>query len=227
MNTPREAFLNRVRQAVSEGNRLHGAAPLPDRGGTGYQGAGADPVARFVAELHAAGGFAHVVPDAAGARAAVLALVQRLAVRRALLGRGPVVESLGLAEPLQTEGVAVEDLGDAERGDRETLFAADLGISGVEALIAETGSIVLSTRPDQPRALSLLPPVHVAIADRGQLLPDLFDLFDGRSAVPSCLSVITGPSKTGDIELKLVTGVHGPGEVHVVLIAGELSPPRP
>jgi L-lactate dehydrogenase complex protein LldG len=69
--------------------------------------------------------------------------------------------------------------------------------------------------------------VHIAIADRSQLLPDLFDLFDlfspvanlSKSTPPSCLTLITGPSKTGDIELKLVTGVHGPGEIHVILFA--------
>ena len=66
---------------------------------------------------------------------------------------------------------------------------------------------------------SLLPPVHIAVADVDQLLPDLFDLFGrlSRQELPACVSLITGPSKTGDIELKLVTGVHGPGEVHVVL----------
>jgi L-lactate dehydrogenase complex protein LldG len=70
----------------------------------------------------------------------------------------------------------------------------------------------------------LLPPVHIAIAWRSQILPDLFDLFPSGAAgaqeadLPSCWSLITGPSKTGDIELRLVTGVHGPGEVYVVLI---------
>ncbi len=102
--------------------------------------------------------------------------------------------------------------------ERATLFAANVGISGVDHLVAETGSIAIGARPEEPRSLSLLPPVHIAVADRSQLLPDLFDLFAGRPSMPSCLTLITGPSKTGDIELRLVTGVHGPGEVHVVLI---------
>jgi L-lactate dehydrogenase complex protein LldG len=98
-----------------------------------------------------------------------------------------------------------------------------VGISGVDCLIAETGTIALLARPEEPRSLSLLPPVHIAIATRGQIVPDLFDLFERqdwpeRGGPPSCLSLITGPSKTGDIELRLVTGVHGPGEVHVILI---------
>jgi L-lactate dehydrogenase complex protein LldG len=71
--------------------------------------------------------------------------------------------------------------------------------------------------------LSLLPPVHIAIAERKQLVPDLFDLFPSSNmeqspTLPSCITFITGPSKTGDIELRLVTGVHGPGEIHVILI---------
>ena len=101
-------------------------------------------------------------------------------------------------------------------------FAADVSITGVDYLIAETGSLICVTRADDPRSLSLLPPVHIVVADRSQLWPDLFDLFerlpDPQSGMPSCVAIITGPSKTGDIELRLVTGVHGPGEVHVVLV---------
>ena len=106
---------------------------------------------------------------------------------------------------------------------RDALFAADLGITGVDYLIAETGSVVLLTKSGEPRSLSLLPPVHIAVAERPQLVPDLFDLFESklqqeRTDMPSCVSLITGPSKTGDIELRLVTGVHGPGEIHVFLV---------
>ncbi len=138
-----------------------------------------------------------------------------------------------------------------EGRQREPFFAADLGVTGVDYLIAETGSVVLRSRPEQPRSLSLLPPVHIAVAQQGQILPDLFDLFplllpsppggeglgvrgalspspptpfpQGARGViddglPACLSLITGPSKTGDIELRLVTGVHGPGEIHVIVV---------
>jgi L-lactate utilization protein LutC len=224
MTPGRDAFLQRVRQAVQGGNRL-GSPPLESRGGTGYQGAGPDPVARFSAECTAAGGQVHVVPDRVGAVAKVLELVRVSAARKALLGNGAFVDSLNLAEQLRSVGVeveAVETLAPAE--SRAAFFAADIGISGVDYLIAETGTVVLKARSSEPRSLSLLPPVHIAVAERSQLLADLFDLFESfpvaagpAPVLPSCLSLITGPSKTGDIELRLVTGVHGPGEIHVVL----------
>jgi L-lactate utilization protein LutC len=220
----RERFLDQVRQAVAAGNRVGGAVPLPERAGVGHQGAGSDLLARFCTELSAAGGHPYVVADRAAVVTQLLALAQQHAVHRVLLGREPFLDSLELAEPLRRAGlevIAVDQLTGADR--RQEFFAADLGLSGVDYLVAETGSIALRTRPDQPRSLSLLPPVHVAIAHRGQLLPDLFDLFEGplhpdRDSVPACLSLITGPSKTGDIELRLVTGVHGPGEVHVIIV---------
>lgn len=219
METDRDRFLKAVRQAVAAGNRAGGEPPLPARAGVGYQGAGADPVGRFAAELAAAGGKCHVVADGAAAVDAVLAIVRDGSARRAFVGGGPVLDPLEIARHLREIGVSVSD---TDAG-REELFTADVGVSGVDYLVAETGSLVVLTAPGQPRLLSLLPPVHVAVAGRGQLLPDLFDLFEGRASagrerLPACLSVITGPSKTGDIELRLVTGVHGPGEVHVVLI---------
>jgi L-lactate utilization protein LutC len=218
----RDAFLQRVRQAVSQGQRAGAAPPLPDRGTVGYQGAGADPVQRFCDELTAAGGYPHVVPDADTARSWITDLLLSRGSRRVLLGRGKWLDGLDLAGTLPGQGVTVDVVDDLPRqGTRDIFFAADVGISGVEHLIAETGTVVMASRLQDPRSLSLLPPVHIAVAHRQQLLPDLFDLFSrygADSALPSCLSLITGPSKTGDIELKLVTGVHGPGELHVLLL---------
>jgi len=219
MATDRERFLAAVRQAVAAGNLPGGAPPLPQRAGVGYQGAGNDAVQRFAAELAAAGGNCIVVGDRTSAVAAVRSIIESKSAQRVLLGNGPAIDALDLQRHLREARLQVAGPGT----DRDTLFAADVGVTGVEYLIAETGSLVMRTATDQPRSFSLLPPVHIAVAERRQLLPDLFDLFEtapDRSSLPSCLTLITGPSKTGDIELRLVTGVHGPGEVHVVLIDG-------
>ncbi len=222
----REPFLQRVRQSVGEGNRLAGAPELPQRGSVGYQGAGPDPVQRFCAELKAAGGIGHVAGDRDTAWQIVKGIVQDQNAKKAVVGRGGLVERLETSGRLRQEGLEVTVVDNLPaRASRDSFFGADLGISNVEYLIAETGTVVMASRPEDPRSLSLLPPVHIALADRQQLLPDLFDLFDlfspapGKPTAPppSCLTLITGPSKTGDIELRLVTGVHGPGEIHVVL----------
>lgn len=220
----RERFLQQVRQAVAEGNRAGHAPPLASRGAVGYQGGGPDPVTRFEGEFRAAGGQMYRVADAASAAATVVQLIEARAARQVLVGSGALVGALELPGRLQPLGVKVESVDRlGPENCRMAFFGADVGISGVDYLIAETGSLVILARPDQPRSLSLLPPVHIAVAHRGQVLPDLFDLFESRltaerESLPSSLSLITGPSKTGDIELRLVTGVHGPGEVHVVLI---------
>jgi L-lactate dehydrogenase complex protein LldG len=221
LSTDRDSFLHRVRQAVIDGNRAGIVPPLPERCSVGYQGAGPDPVARLRDEVVAAGGRAHLVPDADSAVATIVELVRSCAARRVLLGGGDFIDTLPLAPAMAVLGVEVclvSTLTDPDA--RPVFFAADVGITGVDDLVAETGSIVQETRPDQPRAVSLLPPVHIAVAHARQIVPDLFDLFTRprSDGMPACLSLITGPSKTGDIELKLVTGVHGPGQVHVVVV---------
>ncbi len=222
--SPRDAFLQRVRQSVREGNPPGAAPPLPQRGQVGYQGAGADTVQRFCTELAAAGGQAHVAAEPDSAWHTIADVARAHSARRILVGCGGLLERLQIGSRLRAAGLDVSMV-DAlpAAGSRDVLFGADLGISNVYRLIAETGTVVLASQAQEPRSLSLLPPVHIAIADRSQLLPDLFDLFDlfapqkAGGVPPSCLSLITGPSKTGDIELRLVTGVHGPGEIHVIL----------
>jgi L-lactate dehydrogenase complex protein LldG len=102
-------------------------------------------------------------------------------------------------------------VGDANAGVRE----CDLGVTSCDCLVAQTGSVIVSTLSAGGRALSVLPPTHLVIVRRDQILPDLASamaLLRKRydKHWPSALSVITGPSRTADIEKILVLGAHGP-----------------
>lgn len=93
------------------------------------------------------------------------------------------------------------------------------GVSKAIYGLADTGSVVLAASPEEPRARSLLPAVHVSLLREDRILGTLADLFEALGGeLPSALAIVTGPSRSADIEQRLVVGVHGPGEVHVVLL---------
>ena len=92
------------------------------------------------------------------------------------------------------------------------------GVSPALFGLAETGSVVLAASPEEPRARSLLPEVHVSLLAEDRILPGLAELFEAIGELPSALAIVSGPSRSGDIEQRLTIGVHGPGEVHVVLL---------
>jgi L-lactate dehydrogenase complex protein LldG len=103
------------------------------------------------------------------------------------------------------------------------LERANVGITLCDALIAQTGSVLLTSRSAGGRALSVLPPHHVVIARESQLLPDLPAAFERLKTTyaddyPSLITFITGPSRTGDIERVLVLGAHGPRVLTVLLV---------
>ena len=133
---------------------------------------------------------------------------------------GTGIEAVSVAfDPASTESA------DRVRDRLRTVMAnADLGITGVDFAVAETGTCVIISKAGSSRLVSLLPPVHIALVERGQVLPSLDELFTLRRSAfvggeyGSYMNLITGPSRTADIEYKIVTGVHGPGEVHMVLI---------
>jgi L-lactate dehydrogenase complex protein LldG len=92
------------------------------------------------------------------------------------------------------------------------------GVSRAIHGLADTGSVVLAAAPDEPRANSLLPDVHVTLLAEDVILAGLDELFLAiGDELPSALAIVTGPSRSADIEQKLAVGVHGPGEVHVVI----------
>jgi len=230
----RDAFLDRIRQAAAAG-RAHRPAPrfeVPKD--VGYAGGGTDLLGRLTEELRGAGAFPCRVGGAAEAVERVCEVAARAEARRAIRWAHPLLDRLGLDEALRERGVEVVRWPEVEQmagrdpdGARDLIFRADLGISGVDAAAAETGTLALASLPGQGRSVSLLPPVHVALVEPRQVVPDLFDLLarfgKGPKGLAGNVALITGPSKTGDIELRLTTGVHGPGEVHVIVLERDIS----
>jgi L-lactate dehydrogenase complex protein LldG len=131
--------------------------------------------------------------------------------------KGELVENL--AEFLKGSATIATDGSELVRGTvgagNAGASRADLGVTSCDCLIAQTGSVIVSTLSAGDRALSVLPPTHLVIARRDQIVPDLtaaMALLRKRydEHWPSALSVITGPSRTADIEKILVMGAHGP-----------------
>jgi L-lactate dehydrogenase complex protein LldG len=132
---------------------------------------------------------------------------------------------LNATEQLKAAGFTVEQI-EAETDSparREALAQIPVGLTGAIAGLADTGSFIVDSGAGRSRGASLLPPVHVALLSVAHLYPDLptwmalqgGDILAGMAN----LTIISGPSKTADIELNLVLGVHGPGEIHVILLA--------
>jgi len=105
---------------------------------------------------------------------------------------------------------------------KDELFAhAGAGITGTEGGIAQTGSLIVRTGAEEPRTLSLVPPLHVAVLDVKRLYDTWWQAMGEQSwaaAMPTNLLLISGPSKTADIEQTLAYGVHGPKRLLVVLV---------
>ncbi len=133
---------------------------------------------------------------------------QRAATHKSALAQ-PQAQALGLPTIVTDDGY-----------DKHAMEQCDVGISECDALIAQTGTVLVTSQTAGGRALSCLPPHHVVIARREQMVADLpaaFALVKQRHGAnyPSMISFITGPSRTGDIERILVLGAHGPKQLTI------------
>ena len=131
--------------------------------------------------------------------------------------------------PNAADNYDADDDNAARNAVRRRLAQSGLGITGADYAIAETGSVIVLPRQGLSRLVSVVPPVHLAIARPSDLIGTLDDLFILRRLeyhtnggdMGSYLNFITGPSRTADIEQTIVVGVHGPREVHLVLLEQE------
>jgi L-lactate dehydrogenase complex protein LldG len=179
-----------------------------------------DPPARFLEELEALEGRGERVGSAKEARDYVLSLAREKGAKRLVRWDDEELEKLDVDGPLEDAGVAVavwRGLDDF----REVAAGADIGLTTAEWAVAETGSLILASRPGRGRTVALLPPTHVAVVPVERVLstvPEAIERYAEAGGVPANVCFHTGPSRSGDIEMSLTIGMHGPGDVRVVLV---------
>lgn len=196
-----------------------------------------DLVAQFIAELTKLEGRSYRCADDAAALEVIRGLLQEHPADAIIAWSLDRIGVSGLAALLAEMGIRVADsriahTGQARQERLQALDAVPICISGVESAIAESGALVLLSGAGQGRLASLLAPIHIAVVrvaqlrrGLGEVLTELQYKYGPRLfADRSNLTIITGPSRTADIELTLTLGVHGPREVHVVLIDAETGP---
>ena len=175
-------------------------------------------IARFREELELIGASSTLVYGEHEALTALVGIVRRIGAKRVAVSDDPL--AVDLARRIEGIEVAGPD------GDRELLFEAELGLTSARWGIADTATLVLESAAEKNRLVSLVPPVHVALLDTARLLPNLGELLavlegDDPRSMSRAITFITGPSRTADIELTMVVGVHGPRELHVILLRRE------
>jgi L-lactate dehydrogenase complex protein LldG len=190
-----------------------------------------DLAEQFAAELARLEGYPHRCPDDEAALDIIRDILQQHSATSVIAWDRDQIGLPGLDALLDGLGVAALDGRVAHTGDEraarlQTLEPAAVCLSGADVGIAESGTLLLLGGAGRGRMASLLAPVHIAVLRAAQLVRGLGEAFARIQARrgpdvfadASNLTLITGPSRTADIELTLTLGVHGPREIHVVLI---------
>ena len=169
-------------------------------------------VAAFLREVAAVSGVAlRVRPEDLDRH--LESLVREHDVRRACSWATPLLARLDVAGRLARLGVAMVPLDAGHRA----LAECDLGVTEADFALPETGTIGLLTSAERPRVVSLLVRVHLALVEPAVLRADLHQVFAEAKGAPY-LVLVTGPSRTADIELKVTLGVHGPQQLHAWVV---------
>lgn len=242
--TTRAEFLDRIRGEMRKTGGLF-AAQLTERPARPADAAEIvrrqlaerwpETLERFRQEFERVGGVFYRVARVADVPRVIAALAQERGARRLVAWHADGVGA-DLTAPLAAQGLDVDVVssgsGDAERRRiRAASAVAELGLTGVDLVVAETGTLVLRSGAGRPRSTSLLPPYHVAVFDRAALVESLEQVgvileswhAGSEERWGAMINFITGPSRTADIELTLTRGVHGPKEVHAIFVEDRLG----
>ncbi len=210
-NSSREAILADIRRALGR-DHTPPVAPRPPIVAPRLAGTPEAEIEKLIQEIIALKGEARQV-QVADIHAALTDLVQAENIRRATLWSTERLAQLGLAEQLRELGVELipNDV------DKQIMAQADLGVTEADYVLPETGTLGLLSSPQKPRSVSLLPRVHLAIVHPRARRPDLHQVF-AEAKTEGYLILITGPSRTSDIELVVTIGVHGPQKLYVWIV---------
>lgn len=207
-----EAFLKRVRVALSNHTQPTDLPSALDVARVIQPGG--DVVALFLARVEEAKASPHRVRDEAELAETVAAIVREAGARTALVPGEAMPARDQIIARLQADGIQLLD-----PDDPDAAFVADVGITAASAAVAETASMSLTSGDGRRRLASLAVPCHIGIVRAEQIVPDLLDWAEKHETPPQANEVlVSAPSKTADIELSLVMGVHGPRYEHVVVL---------
>lgn len=222
----RQEILSSIREHLAASKRFDGQAVHPQTAqprakSNSEQGdRNKTVIERFRQALEAVSGHCSIVRTIDDAARAVQQILDERKARRVAVSDSTLVQ--GILGRLQTAAVFLDAPNQAE------LFDCDLGITAAQWAIAETGTLVLESERERHRLASLVPPVHVAIIEANRIrqrMAEVLELIKSSDAgLSRTVTFITGPSRTSDIELTLAIGVHGPGELHVIVIDEPAQP---
>ncbi len=208
MSTAREEILTALRGK----ERGEATLPAPWRSRQRFD----DLAARFTATLTGLHGEVIRAASADEALDRLGDVLRDLGATRVVANDEPPLSGVDLAA--RWPGIAWHVVGRTDGDLRAFCASADAGVTGADAALAETGSVVVSSGPGRSRMASLLPPVHIALVAVERLTSDILTWATARSGdLPANVIAISGPSKTADIEQTLAIGMHGPKRVIVIL----------
>jgi L-lactate dehydrogenase complex protein LldG len=204
----REYILHRVRTALGRSP----SQPIPDPPPARLRVPEVSPDARLASLIARVEALAGTALETSDPRAYV---AQAIAGKTAIASNAPYLAACGITDlPGVQSGIT----------DREELrkvcASAEIGITSADYALADTGTLVMLSSHAEARMVSLLPPEHIAVVPRDRILSGLDELFSivpNPAEVSSSMVLITGPSRTADIEQLLIRGVHGPGRITVVI----------
>ena len=212
--------MNKIKHALSQSPEPK--APLPDPSEYDFsrlvpQNA-SDLLDRFARHAAAEGMHVHRFSERKALIIALLKFCKDKQLRQLLITDDLLLNALGIIDAIKNSP-HLDMIKWRHKPDSwiKNAFSADASISAATYALAENGAIVLTTSTSQPRLLQLAPPVHICLVTADHLQPDLLDLLQPQN-LTSSVNLVAGPSKTSDIEMKLVTGVHGPIEEHIFIL---------